>query len=121
MKLLDTHILLWWMSDDQRLPRTAATGDPAADVHVSTISLAEIAIKSSLDKLTVRGDLPEAIAQSGFLSLPFTLEHAALLTDLPWHHRDPFDRMLIAQALEEQLVVVSVDQVFREYPVPLLP
>jgi PIN domain nuclease of toxin-antitoxin system len=121
--LLDTHILLWWLSDDQRLPRTAASaiGDPVADVHVSAISLAEIAIKRSLGELTVRGDLPEAIAESGFLSLPFTLEHAARLTDLPWHHRDPFDRMLIVQAMSEDLVFASVDKAFRDYAVQLLP
>jgi len=105
--------------------RRAATslgglGDPAADIHVSSISIAEIAIKTVLSKLAVHGDLPAAIEQSGFHSLPFTLAHTVRLADLPWHDRDPFDRVLIVQAMSEDLVFASVDQACRDYAVRVL-
>jgi PIN domain nuclease of toxin-antitoxin system len=120
--LLDTHILLWWMADDQRLPGVVAEAiaQPNAEVSVSAITFAEIAIKTSLGKLTVNGNLRNAAEQSGFLFLPFSVDHAQRLTDLAWHHRDPFDRMLIAQAMVEGLVFVSMDKVCREYAVQLL-
>jgi len=121
--LLDTHILLWWMADDQRLPGVVAAeiAQPNAEVYVSAITFAEIAIKTSLGKLAVDGDLRSAAEQSGFLSLPFRVDHAQRLTDLPWHHRDPFDRMLIAQSMVEELVFVSLDNACRDYSVRLLP
>lgn len=120
--LLDTHIVLWWMADDPRLPRSTqdAIAVPNAEVYVSAISLAEISIKKSLGKLTVSGDLPGAIKESGFQPLAFTAAHGHRLADLPLHHRDPFDRMLVAQALTESLVFATVDPACRRYAVQTL-
>jgi PIN domain nuclease of toxin-antitoxin system len=120
--LLDTHMLLWWMSDDPRMSRSAQAEItlPHTEVYVSAISLAEISVKTSLGKLTVGGDLQGAIDESGFHSLPFTAAHGYRLADLPWHHRDPFDRMLVAQALAESLVVATVDPACRQYTVQTL-
>jgi PIN domain nuclease of toxin-antitoxin system len=120
--LLDTHMLLWWLSDDPKLPGgvLAVVTEPRTDVYVSAISMAEIAIKISLGKLRVDGDIGAATRDSGFSSLPFTADHASLLRDLPWHHRDPFDRMLIARALAEGLTLSSVDGVCAAYGVPIL-
>lgn len=120
--LLDTHMLLWWVADDPRLPHStrAAISSVNADVYVSAISLAEISIKQSRGKLVVGGDLPGAIEESDFRSLPFSAEHGYRLAALPWHHRDPFDRMLIAQALSESLVFATVDRACLRYEVPTL-
>src|SRR6478609_156890 len=120
--LLDTHILLWWMADDPRLPRSTqvAIAVPNTEVYVSAISLAEISIKTSLGKLTVAGDLPGAIEKSGFHSLAFTQAHGYRLADLPLHHRDPFDRMLVVQAQTESLVFATVDPACRQYDVQML-
>ena len=96
--LLDTPMLLWWVADDPQLPQSAraAISSVNAEVYVSAISLAEISIKQSRGKLVVDGDLPAAIDGSDFRSLSFTAEHGYRLAELPWHHRDPFDRMLVA-------------------------
>ena len=120
--LLDTPILLWWLAADSRLPHAAlaAIGEPSADVYVSAISVAEISIKSSLGKLSVQGDLAGAVQESGFSFLPFTAEHATRLADLPWPHRDPFDRMLIVQAMVDSMTFASVDPACRSYDVRLL-
>jgi len=120
--LLDTRILLWWLADDPRLPDPirAAVADGGNSVYISAISVAEIAIKSSLGKLESPGDLAQAIDRSGLSHLPFTAEHAGHLSALPWHHRDPFDRMLIAQAVVESMTFASVDPACRSYDVRLL-
>ncbi len=119
--LLDTHILLWWLSDDRRLPNPirGAVADGSNAVYVSAISVAEIAIKGSLGKLESPGDLATAIVAAGLAHLPFTAEHADHLSALPWHHRDPFDRMLIAQAVVESMPFASVDPACRSYDVRL--
>jgi len=111
--LLDTHILLWWLKDDPLLPRraTALIEDRRNDVFVSPMSLWEIAIKSQLGKLKADVDEVHAAAlQSGLQPLPFTLEHAAAVVRLPHHHRDPFDRALVAQALLEPLSLLTHDE-----------
>lgn len=117
--LVDTHVLLWWLTDDPALSATAreAIADPANEPLVSTASVWEIAIKRSLGKLTAPDDLPEAISDGGFAWLPITAAHAWHVHDLPLHHRDPFDRVLVAQALIEQLPVVTTDAHFDEYGV----
>jgi len=121
--LLDTHVLLWWLDDDRRLPGAwrATIGDPRHDVWVSTISIAEIVIKSSLGKLESPPDVIGAVSGSQLDTMPFQVEHAAGLAHLPWHHRDPFDRMLIAQARVEQLTIVTGERHFGRYDVSLLP
>ncbi|MDQ1248208.1 MAG: hypothetical protein QG597_2580 [Actinomycetota bacterium] len=119
--LLDTHALLWWLADSGLDPITArAVSDPRNDVFVSAASVWEIAIKRSLGKLSAPDNLEEAIAGNGFEPLPISLAHATKAGELPQHHQDPFDRMLIAQAQLENLTTVTRDARFRLYDVPLL-
>lgn len=120
--LLDTHVLLWWLADDPALPESHRRhiGRPKNDVFVSAITLAEISLKSSLGKLELPAGFDDAVASSGFEDLPFTSEHALTLRELPWHHRDPFDRMLIAQARSESLVFASMNSRNAEYGVRIL-
>jgi PIN domain nuclease of toxin-antitoxin system len=121
--LLDTHAFLWWLTDDPRL--SAATRDairePHAIVHVSAASIWEIAIKAKLGRLEVRdSDLVAEIEANGFAELAITARHAHSAGALPRHHDDPFDRMLIAQARIEDLIVITNDPKFRRYGVQLL-
>jgi PIN domain nuclease of toxin-antitoxin system len=117
--LLDTHALLWWLSDDPALSfdSRAAIADPANEPLVSTASVWEIAIKRSLGKLAAPDDLPTAISSEGFEWLPVSARHAWEVRSLPLHHRDPFDRLLIAQALVEAVPVVTGDAHFAPYGV----
>ena len=105
--LLDTHALIWWDEGVGLSPGAADAIRAAEQVYVSAASGWEIAIKSSRGRLTTRRRLAEAVAESGFEELPVRLAHAEGVRDLPWHHRDPFDRMLVAQALFDRLTVVT--------------
>lgn len=115
--LLDTHILLWALAGDARLGEAAAMIlNPANSIFVSTVSYLEIAIKSSQGKIVA--DVPEiraAVAESGLDELPVTGTHVEILATLPWHHKDPFDRILVAQALAEPLRLVTVDTLVARY------
>lgn len=116
--LLDTHVLLWWLKDDPLLPSRGCTliQDRANQVFVSPLSLWEIAIKTQLGKLEANVDEVREIAlRGGFDPLPFTLEHGAAVARLPRHHRDPFDRALVAQALVEPLNRLTQDEGLRVY------
>jgi PIN domain nuclease of toxin-antitoxin system len=119
--LLDTHAFLSWVAASGGLSKRAQTAIASArnDCYVSIASGWEIAIKVSLGKLRIEGALdrflPEQIAANGFRPLAIDLKHAARVATLPFHHRDPFDRLLIAQALEEDLVVVTADSAFARY------
>ena len=117
--LLDTHILLWWLADDPGLSekQRSAIADPANVVYVSAASAWEIAIKKALGKLIAPNDLGAALIASELEQLPITVTHAEAVGDLPLHHRDPFDRMLIAQAGVEDLTVVTGDPIFAQYEV----
>ncbi|BBX13047.1 twitching motility protein PilT [Mycobacterium novum] len=117
--LLDTHVLLWWLADDKNLSlaHRAVIADPDNELFVSAIVVAEVAIKASLGKLQAPAGLDEAVRQSGFGELPFTAAHAEVLRELPWHHRDPFDRMLVAQAIAERLDLLTADGRLHAYPV----
>ena len=121
--LLDTHAFLWWVGASRELSRKArsAVGSGRNECFVSMASAWEIAIKVSLGSLHVEGALdrflPEQLAANGFQPLPVDLKHAARVAALPFHHRDPFDRLLVAQALEEELAVVTADPVFARYGV----
>jgi PIN domain nuclease of toxin-antitoxin system len=117
--LLDTHVLLWWLSDDPRLSaeHREIIAESSNEVLVSSISVAEISLKSSIGKLGVPGDVGDVIRNSGFGELEFATRHALRLRELPWHHRDPFDRMLISQASVDNLIFLSSDPRCREYDV----
>ena len=121
--LLDTHALLWWADDSPRLPELArqAIGDDDNDVLVSAATAWEITTKHRLGKLPgadpIASDIPGAIAAQGFQELPLFVADAARAGALPGPHRDPFDRMLIAQALSRDLVLISNDAAFDRYSV----
>ena len=124
--LLDTHVLLWWHDQPVRLTETAynAINDSGNDVFLSVVNGWEIQIKTQLRKLTLpkplRVLLQEEQVTNGFRVLPVTLEHVYALDSFPLHHRDPFDRLLIAQAHQEGLTLVTHDPQFPAYAVPLL-
>ena len=115
--LLDTHTFLWALSEPNRLSKKqiAAMEDPTNKVYVSSISITEIAIKGSLGKLELRFDPIDAAERSGFEMLDFSARDALLLKDLPFHHRDPFDRMLITQAISRILIFVTQDSLMDPY------
>lgn len=117
--MVDTHALLWWLTDDSSLSPTARRGlaDPDTEALVSVASVWEIAIKRALGKLTAPDDLPERIIDEGFSWLAVTPLHAWEVRNLPGHHRDPFDRLMVAQALAENLPVVTADARFGDYGV----
>jgi PIN domain nuclease of toxin-antitoxin system len=124
--LLDSQALLWWRAGHRRLgPRArAAIERDAFGVLVSAATAWELAIKSATGKLTLRDAverwLPAALDGSGFEPLPVTLAHALAVATLPFHHADPFDRLLIAQAQLENLTIVTADSAFEDYDVKLL-
>lgn len=116
--LLDTHVLLWWLADDRKLGKAAREiiANPDNDVNVSAASVWEAAIKTAVGRLEVElDDLQDAIIRSGFRPLPIAFRHAVTAGGLPAVHRDPFDRMLVAQARVEELRLVSHDRVFERY------
>lgn len=120
--LLDTHAFLWWDSNDALLPDglRAAIASPQNQVLVSAVTVWEIAIKRALGKLVFGQGLGKAIEDYGFAALPITVEHAEWAGSLPQLHRDPFDRLLVAQAQLEGLVLVTVDEQIVRYAVPHL-
>jgi len=119
--LLDTHALLWWLGDATELGEQARGAIMRADAaFVSAASAWEIAIKRALGKLTVPEGLSAVVLEEGFLELPITLAHSERAGGLPAHHRDPFDRMLIAQAQAEELVLVTADCRINRYDVQTL-
>jgi PIN domain nuclease of toxin-antitoxin system len=117
--LVDTHVLLWWRAGDPALSSVARSliADPTNEALVSTASLWEIAIKCSVGKLSVPDDLPETTVERGFAWLPVSPRHAWEVRGLPYHHRDPFDRLLVAQARVEAMPVVTSDRRFAAYGV----
>ncbi len=117
--LLDTHVLLWWLAEDDRLTPTMreAIADPATPVVVSAASAWEMAIKAELGKLTIPGDLAGELERQGFDELPVTVPDGVAVGALPRHHADPFDRMLIAQAARRRFVLVTADRRFADYDV----
>jgi PIN domain nuclease of toxin-antitoxin system len=116
--LLDTVILIHAVESPERLSKraTAALRNPANILELSTASLAEIAIKTSLGKLRLSAETArQAVEDLGIRILPYTAEHAFRLFELPLHHRDPFDRQIIAQVLSEEIPVVTSDDAFKLY------
>ncbi len=117
--LLDTHTLLWAIQDDPQLDADArrAIADRRNEVYVSSASVWEISIKRAQGRLEAPGNLLETIVQSEFTELPVSHIHGELAGDLTLHHRDPFDRMLVAQAQVEDLVLVTHDPYIMRYDV----
>jgi PIN domain nuclease of toxin-antitoxin system len=117
--LVDSHVLLWHVLDDPRLGPgpTAAIEAGDAEVLVSIASFWEIAVKSALGKLDAPDDLPLRVEELGFELLGIKVEHAWAVRELPHHHGDPFDRLLIAQAQVERLSIVTADSRFADYDV----
>jgi PIN domain nuclease of toxin-antitoxin system len=119
--LLDTHVLLWWFAGERLVPEaTRLIAAPDSDVFVSAASPWEAEIKAQMGKLTVRGDLAAQVAHDGFIELKVDFAHGVAAARLPPHHRDPFDRMLVAQAQLEGLTIVTRDPSFDNYAVSVL-
>lgn len=120
--LLDTHALLWWLFDDPRLPEKARKliADNDNTVFFSVASIWEISIKKALGKLQLPDEFYPALDNSGFQKLIIDLEHTLRIENLPLHHHDPFDRMLIAQALAENLTLLSKDTKLTRYEVEII-
>jgi PIN domain nuclease of toxin-antitoxin system len=119
--LLDTHTFLWWVNGGPSVSRRArsAIGDAANECFLSLASSWEIAIKVSLGKLKLptapERFIPEQLRANAFRELPIEIGHVGRVARMPFHHRDPFDRLLAAQALEERLAIVSADTIFQRY------
>ena len=120
--IIDTHIFLWALSNPKRLsPEQRALLESTANIiYVSSISIAEIMIKTSLGKLQFDGNPLKAAQQTGFEFLSFSAEAAFALGELPYHHKDPFDRMLIAQSIESDYVIMTDDNQFKMYACKLI-
>lgn len=120
--LLDTHAALWWLSDDERFGEQAAhhLADETNQVLLSAAVVWEVAIKRSLGKLDAPEDLAPTLLDAGVQALAVSVDHAAAVERLPWHHRDPFDRMLVAQASIEGAALVSRDESLRPYGITLI-
>ncbi len=121
--LLDTHVLVWALSDVERLrePARAAIVDLRNDVFVSAVTAWEITVKRDRGHLRAPRNLAAAVEERRFTHLPLTFEQAEQAAALPMHHRDPFDRFLIAQARMEGLTLVTRDRRIRQYEVDVLP
>lgn len=119
--LLDTHVVIWWLADDPTLSDTLKSVlDSEPDVYLSPVTVWEIAIKQAAGKIKEPADLAERLRNSGFKELSVTSEHAVAAGQLPMIHRDPFDRMLVAQARCADLMLVTRDADIRKYEVPVI-
>jgi PIN domain nuclease of toxin-antitoxin system len=120
--LVDTHVVLWWLTDAPSLSDDIKSRlDHEPDVYVSAATIWEVAIKQAIGKIIEPRDLPERIRDSGFRHLPITFEHAITAGRLPLIHRDPFDRMLVAQAQCDHYTLVTADVNCQKYEVATLP
>ena len=120
--LLDAHVLLWWLSGDSSLSAVAraAIAEPANESLVSAATVWELAIKQGLGKLRIDADLLTEIDRAGFTGLPVTMEDGNAAGALPPHHRDPFDRMLVAQAQRLDALIVTRDRAFSSYDINVI-
>jgi PIN domain nuclease of toxin-antitoxin system len=119
--LLDTHVVLWWVRDDRRLNAAARDAIARADIAwISAATACEVAIKQSQGRLRVNEPLRVTISTDSFTELPLTARQAEELALLPFHHTDPFDRILIAQARAEGATIVTHDRAFEKYGVPVI-
>lgn len=122
MLLLDSHALIWWIADeDLDSEATRLISESGTRVFVSAVTVWEAAIKQQLGKLRLEVDLVAEIAANSFDPLPISYDHAVAAGELPLHHRDPFDRMLVAQAQIQGLTIVTRDRALAAYEVDILP
>jgi len=120
--LLDTQVVLWQLGGERTLGAEAVDAVAEADdLLLSVVSYAEIGVKVAAGKLTVPADLHERVRAAGVRTLSLTAAHGLAVAALPLHHRDPFDRLLVAQALAERTAVVTSDRRFADYGVPVIP
>lgn len=121
--LLDTQVLLWWLFDDPRLSTdiSAVISDEGNEISISAISAFEISTKKLIGKLDTPDDLEEQLEASAFIELPATIAHCFEVSKLPLHHKDPFDRLLVAQARCEDLTLITSDRMLSKYDVRTLP
>jgi len=119
--LLDTHIVIWELAGTRALGHAArAAIEQATELLFSVVSFAEVGVKVAIGKLSVPPDFHDHVVHSGVRILGLAPDHGLAVADLPMHHRDPFDRLLIAQARSEQLTIVSADRRFAAYDVRLI-
>ncbi len=120
--IIDTHIFLWSLSEPEKLSenKQLELQTPANSIYLSSISITELMIKASIGKLDINFDPIDMAKQSGFQLLDFGAEDAMSLKDLPFHHKDPFDRMLIAQGLTRSYPIMTDDAKFRQYGCKLI-
>lgn len=119
--LLDTHVVLWQLEGSRAVsPAAREAIEQASALLFSVVSFAEIGVKAAIGKLSVPPDLRERVLQSGVQVLPLDADHGLAVGALPMHHRDPFDRLLIAQARSEHLTMVTADRRLAAYDVPLV-
>jgi PIN domain nuclease of toxin-antitoxin system len=123
--ILDTHTFMWFVNGDKNLTAKArkAIENPSNFSCMSIVSLWEMAIKISLGKLEIKYPFEQILTQiyeNGFEILPITFEHILVVSELPFHHRDPFDRLIVAQAMTEGMTIISKDELFDDYEVTRL-
>jgi PIN domain nuclease of toxin-antitoxin system len=119
--LLDTQVVLWQLQGGRAVaPDAREAIERAAELSFSVVSFAEIGVKAAIGKLSVPNDLRDHVVDSGMRILGLSPEHGLAVADLPLHHRDPFDRLLIAQARHEALTVVTSDERFAEYDISVI-
>jgi PIN domain nuclease of toxin-antitoxin system len=123
--LIDTHVFLWWDSQPEKIPTgtLSVLEDPDNIVWLSLVSIWEVQIKTQMGKLVLNNSLDNLVQQqqqNGIQLLPIKLNHILALQPLPYYHKDPFDRLLIAQSIAENLTCVSADSVFKQYSIPIL-
>lgn len=119
--LLDTHVVLWELEGSRRVSQLAQEAiEQATEVLFSVVSFAEIGVKAAVGKVSVPADLREHVLRTGVQVLRLDADHGLAVADLPMHHRDPFDRLLIAQARSERLTIVTADRRIAHYDVPLI-
>jgi len=118
--ILDTHVLLWWLDDPKLLSLEAQKiiHDSTNLVYISSVSTWEIVIKQSLGKLEVPKNIFAVIKKANFFELPISIEHTKCLSTLQDYHKDPFDRLLIAQAIVEKSTLITSDKMIAKYPIP---
>jgi PIN domain nuclease of toxin-antitoxin system len=119
--LLDTHAVVWFLEGSDKLRSEARTAIESAErVYVSAATIWEMAVKVARGRLIAPSDFPDRLLDLGMLQLALEWEHARVAGGLPRHHRDPFDRMLVAQAIVERLTIVTRDEDIARYPVPVI-